>query len=72
MGLGRSKRKRGCGWNWISNYIYDEGCLSVRNACGPCNSWHHQTSHGTYLGPGKVDKVLAGQRAKWVRIESEG
>ena len=40
-------------WVELDIYIYDVGCLSVRNAFGPCNSWHHQTFHGTYLGPGE-------------------
>ena len=36
-------------------YIYKEECLSVclsvRYAFSPCNSYRHQTFHGTPLGP---------------------
>ena len=38
-------------------YIYHEGCLSIGNALGLCNSWHHETFYGTSLSPDEVARV---------------
>ena len=40
-------------WVWVELdiYICHEGYLSIGNAFGLCNSWHHQTFYGTSLGP---------------------
>ena len=35
----------------VSIYIYKEECLSVRYAFSPCDSYRHQTFHGSPLGP---------------------
>jgi hypothetical protein len=34
-------------------------CLSVLYVLGPCNSWRHQTFHGTAIGPGEGRETLS-------------
>ena len=54
MGLGWRK------WVWVELdiYLYEEECLSVRNAFGLRNSWGHQTFHGRSLGPGEGQEAI--------------
>ena len=40
-------------WVELDIYIYHEEWLSVRNAFGLYNRWHHEMFYGTSLDPGE-------------------